>query len=306
MLPRLTRSFHVVTYDARGHGRSAKPAAGYGFDASPRRARRPRATGSKAFRVVISHERERALDLAASHHDHPRTASSTRPRASVSDGLGTGGTCWPNRGSPDAGEKFAARSGLLATRSRSRADRYSPCTDAGDRHGRIGEHVEGEPRPGSSERYGPAIPTTGSSPPIGPHVGVLAAERAKDAESHKRGFGACPPPSPDPGSFLRASTTALHIRRTRGQIERSSRAVRYVWRGSSHPGPLARVGASAPSSRLQRSVRRPASGGGVVAIDGTVHGQLRAGRGPGSVGTSPDVVNAPIGSPRISVPRRTV
>jgi pimeloyl-ACP methyl ester carboxylesterase len=32
MLPRLTRSFHVVTYDARGHGRSAKPASGYGFD----------------------------------------------------------------------------------------------------------------------------------------------------------------------------------------------------------------------------------------------------------------------------------
>lgn len=32
MLPRLTRTFHVVTYDARGHGRSAKPASGYGFD----------------------------------------------------------------------------------------------------------------------------------------------------------------------------------------------------------------------------------------------------------------------------------
>jgi pimeloyl-ACP methyl ester carboxylesterase len=32
MLSRLTRSFHVVTYDARGHGRSAKPASGYGFD----------------------------------------------------------------------------------------------------------------------------------------------------------------------------------------------------------------------------------------------------------------------------------
>lgn len=32
MLPRLTRTFHVVTYDARGHGLSAKPASGYGFD----------------------------------------------------------------------------------------------------------------------------------------------------------------------------------------------------------------------------------------------------------------------------------
>ncbi len=32
MLPLLVRTHRVVTYDARGHGRSAKPSAGYGFD----------------------------------------------------------------------------------------------------------------------------------------------------------------------------------------------------------------------------------------------------------------------------------
>jgi pimeloyl-ACP methyl ester carboxylesterase len=32
MLPRLARTFRTVAYDARGHGLSAKPSSGYGFD----------------------------------------------------------------------------------------------------------------------------------------------------------------------------------------------------------------------------------------------------------------------------------
>jgi pimeloyl-ACP methyl ester carboxylesterase len=32
MLPRLTRTFRAVSFDARGHGLSAKPGSGYGFD----------------------------------------------------------------------------------------------------------------------------------------------------------------------------------------------------------------------------------------------------------------------------------
>ncbi len=32
MLPRLTRRFRIITYDARGHGLSSKPSSGYGFE----------------------------------------------------------------------------------------------------------------------------------------------------------------------------------------------------------------------------------------------------------------------------------
>ena len=69
MLPRLTRTFHVVTYDARGHGLSAKPSSRYGFDPvvadaiavlRATRLRRP---------VVVGHSwgASVALDLAARH-----------------------------------------------------------------------------------------------------------------------------------------------------------------------------------------------------------------------------------------------
>jgi pimeloyl-ACP methyl ester carboxylesterase len=72
MLPRLARRFRVVTYDARGHGLSAKPSSGYGFDhvtgdalavIRAARLRRP---------VVVGHSwgADVALALAA---DRPRT-----------------------------------------------------------------------------------------------------------------------------------------------------------------------------------------------------------------------------------------
>jgi pimeloyl-ACP methyl ester carboxylesterase len=74
MLPDLARRFRVVTYDARGHGRSGKPASGYGFEhivadamavARARRLRRP---------VVVGHSwgAMTAMELAARH---PRSVS---------------------------------------------------------------------------------------------------------------------------------------------------------------------------------------------------------------------------------------
>lgn len=69
MLSELTRRFQVVTYDARGHGLSAKPSSGYGFDqvvADARavirstRLRRPLIAGHSWGAMV-------ALDLAARH-----------------------------------------------------------------------------------------------------------------------------------------------------------------------------------------------------------------------------------------------
>jgi pimeloyl-ACP methyl ester carboxylesterase len=69
MLPRLTRRFRVVTYDARGHGRSGKPSRGYGFDhvdvdalavMDAAQIRRPFVVGHSWGAMV-------ALDLAARH-----------------------------------------------------------------------------------------------------------------------------------------------------------------------------------------------------------------------------------------------
>jgi pimeloyl-ACP methyl ester carboxylesterase len=74
MLPHLARRFRVVTYDARGHGTSGKPASGYGFDhivadalavARARRLRRP---------VIVGHSwgAMTGMELAARH---PRSVS---------------------------------------------------------------------------------------------------------------------------------------------------------------------------------------------------------------------------------------
>ena len=69
MLPRLTRRFRVVTYDARGHGRSAKPTSRYGSDPvvadalaviRRTRLRRPLVAGHSWGAMV-------ALELAARH-----------------------------------------------------------------------------------------------------------------------------------------------------------------------------------------------------------------------------------------------
>jgi pimeloyl-ACP methyl ester carboxylesterase len=67
MLPRLTRRFRVVTYDARGHGLSAKPSSGYGFDPIVADARAViRAVGLRRP-IVVGHSwgATVALELAA-------------------------------------------------------------------------------------------------------------------------------------------------------------------------------------------------------------------------------------------------
>jgi pimeloyl-ACP methyl ester carboxylesterase len=67
MLPRLRRRFRVVTYDARGHGRSRKPSSGYGFEPVVADARAViRATGLRRP-IVVGHSwgGSVALELAA-------------------------------------------------------------------------------------------------------------------------------------------------------------------------------------------------------------------------------------------------
>jgi pimeloyl-ACP methyl ester carboxylesterase len=69
MLPRLTRRFRVVTYDARGHGLSAKPPSGYGFDPIVADARAVIRTVALRRPIVVGHSWGAmvALELAARH-----------------------------------------------------------------------------------------------------------------------------------------------------------------------------------------------------------------------------------------------
>jgi pimeloyl-ACP methyl ester carboxylesterase len=85
MVPRLMRRFRLVTYDARGHGLSAKPSSGFGFDrvvADARaviratKLRRPLIAGHSWGAMV-------ALELAA---HHPREVGGA---VLVDGGLGT-------------------------------------------------------------------------------------------------------------------------------------------------------------------------------------------------------------------------
>jgi pimeloyl-ACP methyl ester carboxylesterase len=85
MLPRLTRRFRVVTYDARGHGLSAKPSSGYGFDSIVADARAVIRTVALRRPIVVGHSWGAlvALELAARH---PRVVGGA---VLVDGGLGT-------------------------------------------------------------------------------------------------------------------------------------------------------------------------------------------------------------------------
>jgi pimeloyl-ACP methyl ester carboxylesterase len=67
MVPRLTRRFRVVTYDARGHGLSEKPTSGYGFDAVVADARAVIRGAALPRPLVVGHSwgAAVALELAA-------------------------------------------------------------------------------------------------------------------------------------------------------------------------------------------------------------------------------------------------
>lgn len=85
MLPRLSRTFRVVAYDARGHGLSGKPSSGYGFDRTVGDAEAAiRATGLRRP-VVVGHSWGALVALALAAR-RPRTVSGA---VLVDGGVGT-------------------------------------------------------------------------------------------------------------------------------------------------------------------------------------------------------------------------
>lgn len=85
MLPRLSRRFRVVTYDARGHGRSAKPSSGYGFDRVVADARAVIRAARLERPVVVGHSWGAMVTLELTSR-HPSTLSGA---VLVDGGLGT-------------------------------------------------------------------------------------------------------------------------------------------------------------------------------------------------------------------------
>lgn len=75
MLPHLIRRFRVVTFDARGHGRSAKPTAGYGFAHVTRDARAVIRTTGLRRPWVVGHSLVLAQRRDGSPDDATREAA---------------------------------------------------------------------------------------------------------------------------------------------------------------------------------------------------------------------------------------
>ena len=117
MLPRLSRTFRVVAYDARGHGLSGKPSSRYGFDPTVADAAAAiRATGLRRP-VVVGHSWGALVALALAAR-RPRTVSG----AVLVDG-GVGTLCVVDELGEDEGVPRATQAGRHA---RGRVPSHAP------------------------------------------------------------------------------------------------------------------------------------------------------------------------------------